>query len=205
MHADIDADLIYDEDLNYRDHMAEVVKKRKKLAPVRLELSREIDEEIIQSLCKNLKLDPKRVFEYDSPLDHSFLFQIEDQLRSHTDLFFAPRHPQPSPALDERKPIIPQILEEDKLIHYPYESIRPFLQLLHEAACDPDVVSMERDLSASPPVQHQHLCLLVRCHTPEPLEQGNPLCALYSGSSGRNVEPLMAAAPGLEPAASAFL
>ena len=104
--------------------MAEVVKKRKKLAPVRLELSREIDEEIIQSLCKNLKLDPKRVFEYDSPLDHSFLFQIEDQLRSHTDLFFAPRHPQPSPALDERKPIIPQILEEDKLIHYPYESIR---------------------------------------------------------------------------------
>ena len=126
--------------------MAEVVKKRKKLAPVRLELSREIDEEIIQSLCKNLKLDPKRVFEYDSPLDHSFLFQIEDQLRSHTDLFFAPRHPQPSPALDERKPIIPQILEEDKLIHYPYESIRPFLQLLHEAACDPDVVSIKMTL-----------------------------------------------------------
>lgn len=144
--ADIDADLIYDEDLNYRDHMAEVVKKRKKLAPVRLELSREIDEEIIQSLCKSLKLDPKRVFEYDSPLDHSFLFQIEDQLRSHTDLFFAPRHPQPSPALDERKPIIPQILEEDKLIHYPYESIRPFLQLLHEAACDPDVVSIKMTL-----------------------------------------------------------
>ena len=144
--ADIDADLIYDEDLNYRDHMAEVVKKRTKLAPVRLELSREIDEEIIQSLCKNLKLDPKRVFEYDSPLDHSFLFQIEDQLRSHTDLFFAPRHPQPSPALDERKPIIPQIMQEDKLLHYPYESIRPFLQLLHEAACDPDVVSIKMTL-----------------------------------------------------------
>ena len=144
--ADIDADLIYDEDLNYRDHMAEVVKKRKKLAPVRLELSREIDEEIIQSLCKNLKLDSKRVFEYDSPLDHSFLFQIEDQLRSHTDLFFAPRHPQPSPTLDERKPIIPQIMQEDKLLHYPYESIRPFLQLLHEAACDPDVVSIKMTL-----------------------------------------------------------
>ena len=144
--ADIDADLIYDEDLNYRDHMAEVLKKRKKLAPVRLELSREIDEEIIQSLCKNLKLDPKRVFEYDSPLDHSFLFQIRDQLRSHTDLFFAPRHPQPSPTLDERKPIIPQIMQEDKLLHYPYESIRPFLQLLHEAACDPDVVSIKMTL-----------------------------------------------------------
>lgn len=144
--ADIDADLIYDEDLNYRDHMAEVVKKRKKLAPVRLELSREIDPEIIQSLCKSLKLDAARVFAYDSPLDQSFLFQIQDQLRSHTDLFFAPRHPQPSPALDERKPILPQIMEEDKLLHYPYESIRPFLQMLHEAACDPDVVSIKMTL-----------------------------------------------------------
>ena len=144
--ADINADLIYDEDLNYRDHMAEVVKKRKKLAPVRLELSRAIDIEVIQSLCKNLKLSPERVFEYDSPLDHSFLFRIEDQLRSHTDLFFAPRHPQPSPALDESKPIIPQIMEEDKLLHYPYESIRPFLQLLNEAARGPDVVSIKMTL-----------------------------------------------------------
>ena len=144
--ADINADLIYDEDLNYRDHMAEVVKKRKKLAPVRLELSRAIDIEVIQSLCKNLKLSPERVFEYDSPLDHSFLFRIEDQLRSHTDLFFAPRHPQPSPALDESQPIIPQIMEEDKLLHYPYESIRPFLQLLNEAARDPDVVSIKMTL-----------------------------------------------------------
>lgn len=144
--ADIDADLIYDEDLNYRDHMAEVVKLRKKLAPVRLELSREIDDEIIGSLCKNLKLDMQRVFEYDSPLDHSFLFQINDTLRSHTDLFYAPRHPQASPALDERKPIIPQIVAEDKLLHYPYESIRPFLQLLHEAACAPDVVSIKMTL-----------------------------------------------------------
>ena len=144
--ADIDADLIYDEDLNYRDHMAEVVKKRKKLAPVRLELSRAIDIEVIQSLCKNLNLNPERVFEYDSPLDHSFLFQIQDQLRSHTDLFFAPRHPQPSPSLDESKPIIPQILKEDKLLHYPYESIRPFLQLLNEAARDPEVVSIKMTL-----------------------------------------------------------
>lgn len=144
--ADIDADLIYDEDLNYRDHMAEVVKLRKKLAPVRLELSREIDDEIIGSLCKNLKLDMERVFEYDSPLDHSFLFQINDKLRSHTDLFYAPRHPQASPSLDESKPVIPQIIAEDKLLHYPYESIRPFLQLLNEAARDPDVVSIKMTL-----------------------------------------------------------
>ena len=144
--ADIDADSIYDEDLNYRDHMAEVVKLRKKLAPVRLELSRELDTGVIELLCRNLKLDANRIFSCASPLDQSFLYQIQDQLRSHTDLFFAPRHPQPSAMLDEHQPIIPQILAGDKLLHYPYESIRPFLKLLSEAANDPEVVSIRMTL-----------------------------------------------------------
>jgi polyphosphate kinase len=55
--ADIDADSMYDEDLDYRDFMVELIKKRKKLAPVRMELSREMDGEIIDLLCEfwNLK------------------------------------------------------------------------------------------------------------------------------------------------------
>lgn len=49
--ADIDADALYDEDLDYRDFMAELIKRRKKLAPVRLELTREMDGEIVDVLC----------------------------------------------------------------------------------------------------------------------------------------------------------
>ena len=48
--------------------------------------------------------------------------------------------------LDESRPIIPRVLKEDKLLHYPYESIRPFLQLLNEAARDPEVVSIKMTL-----------------------------------------------------------
>ncbi len=144
--ADIDADSIYDEDLNYRDHMAEVVKLRQKLCPVRMELSRQIDVEIIELLCKQLKLDMNRVYEYDTPLDVSFLFGLEDALRNHAELFYAPRHPQASPDLDERRSILDQVAEKDVLLHYPYQSIRPFLRMLSEAAHDPQVVSIKMTL-----------------------------------------------------------
>lgn len=144
--ADIDADSIYDEDLNYRDHMAEVVKLRRKLCPVRLELSRQIDVDIISRLCAQLKLDLDRVYEYDAPLDMSFLFSIQDTLRSHAELFYAPRHPQTSPDIDEKRPVFDQVQEKDILLHYPYQTIRPFLRLLSEAAHDPQVVSIRMTL-----------------------------------------------------------
>ncbi len=144
--ADIDADAVYDEDLNYRDHMAEVVKLRQKLCPVRLELSRQIDVGIIQRLCNELKLSMDRVYEYDTPLDVSFLFGIEDHLRSHAELFYAPRHPQKTPDIDMNRPIMDQIAEKDVLLHYPYQSIRPFLNMLTEAAHDPQVTSIRMTL-----------------------------------------------------------
>lgn len=144
--ADIDADAVYDEDLNYRDHMAEVVKLRQKLCPVRLELSRQIDAGIIKRLCNELKLSMDRVYEYDTPLDVSFLFGIQDGLRSHAELFYAPRHPQKSPDIDESKPIMDQIARKDVLLHYPYQSIRPFLNMLNQAAHDPQVTSIRMTL-----------------------------------------------------------
>ncbi len=144
--ADIDADAVYDEDLNYRDHMVEVVKLRQKLCPVRIELSRQVDAGLLRRLCSELRLPIERVFEYDTPLDVSFLFGIEDGLRSHAELFYAPRHPQKSPDIDESQPILPQILQKDVLLHYPYQSIRPFLQMLTEAARDPKVTAIRMTL-----------------------------------------------------------
>lgn len=144
--ADIDADNIYDEDLNYRDHMEEVIKLRRKLCPVRMELSRAIDVEVVDTLCQQMKLDRSHVFEYESPLDLSFFSAIQDDLRSHSELFYAPRHPQPSPDIDLNECILEQIRERDVLLHYPYQSIRPFLRLLNEAARDPKVVSIKMTL-----------------------------------------------------------
>ena len=144
--ADIDADAMYDEDLDYRDFIVELIKKRKKLAPVRMELSKEMDGEIIDLLCGYLDLDPEYVFYNYTPLDLSFIFTIQDILRRETDLFFDKRVPQRSPQFNEDESIMDQIAKKDKLLSYPYESMRPFLKLLQEAAEDKDVVSIKMTL-----------------------------------------------------------
>ena len=144
--ADIDADALYDEDLDYREFMEGLIKQRKKLAPIRLELSRDIDKKGIVVLCEYLELDESHVFISSTPLDLSFVFQIQDLLRKHTELYFPKRTPQRSDQFQDGKSIIEQIREEDKLLSYPYESIRPFLHLLTEAAEDPDVISIKMTL-----------------------------------------------------------
>ncbi|MBQ8620394.1 MAG: polyphosphate kinase 1 [Clostridia bacterium] len=144
--ADIDADALYEEDIDYREFMAELIKKRKRLAPVRLELSRELDSDIVRTLCKYMDVRREHVFKNNTPLDLSFLYQIADTLRQKSELFYTRRIPQKSPAIDSSRPVLDQIREGDKLLSYPYESMRPFLQMLHEAANDENVVSIKMTL-----------------------------------------------------------
>ncbi len=144
--ADIDADALYDEDLDYREFMADLIKRRKKLSPVRLELSREMNGDVVETLCKYLDLDSTHVFRSQAPLDLSFLSQIQDILRKNQALFFEKKVPQKSPAFQEGRSLIEQIKESDKMLSYPYESIRPFLRLLSEAAEDEKVISIKMTL-----------------------------------------------------------
>lgn len=144
--ADIDADALYDEDLDYREFMADLIKKRKKLAPVRIELSRKLSEGSVKLICEHLAIKSQYVFRSQAPLDLSFVFQIEDALRKIPELFYERRIPRKSPAFTGDRPILDQIKEKDKLLSYPYESINPFLNMLHEAANDKDVVSIKMTL-----------------------------------------------------------
>ena len=144
--ADIDADALYDEDLDYREFMVELIKARKKLAPIRLELSREMDGDVVETLCEYLEVDKNYVFRGDIPLDLSFVFQIQDGLRKRTELFYEKRIPQKSPVFNSHEPILDQIAKKDRFLSYPYESIKPFLTMLHEAANDEDVVSIKMTL-----------------------------------------------------------
>ena len=144
--ADIDADALYDEDLDYREFMVELIKKRKKLAPLRLELSRDMDDTIVKTLCNYLDLDTRQVFRSFAPLNLSFVFQLQDRLCTRPELFFEKRIPQPSPEFDLEKPILPQIKEKDRLLSYPFESMKPFLRMLHEAANDKSVIAIKMTL-----------------------------------------------------------
>lgn len=141
--ADIDADAVYDEDLDYREFMADLVKQRKKLEPVRLELSRQLSQETVEELCKTLDMEKKAVFEGGTPLDLSFFFQIQDILRQNPNYFYPRYTPQKSAQFRGKDPFLPQIVEKDKLLSYPFDRMDPFLKVLREAAADESVVSIK--------------------------------------------------------------
>ena len=109
--ADIDADALYDEDLDYREFMADLMKQRRKLTPVRLDMSREIDVSVVESLCRYLKVEPERVFRSDAPLDLSFVYKLQDLLRMHPELFYGKRVPQKSASFRDGESILRQIEE----------------------------------------------------------------------------------------------
>ena len=144
--ADIDTDDAYDDEENYRDMMERIIKKRKKLCPIKLELSRNMSESTVRAMCDNLDLSTDRVFYSSIPLDLSFVFELQGYLSDKKELFYAPRVPQRNPFVDGKESMIAQIKKNDILLSYPYESMKPFFRLLREAANDESVVSIKMTL-----------------------------------------------------------
>ncbi|HKM32169.1 MAG TPA: polyphosphate kinase 1, partial [Oscillospiraceae bacterium] len=141
--ADINVqEALYDHDIDFRDAMGELLKKRKKLSPVRMELSDDIGGKLTQWFCEKLDLAQARVYVESAPLDLSFVWQLEGAIQSQKELFFNPLTPQKSVALKSGS-VIEQVSRKDVLLSYPYESIRPFIRLLEEAANDPMVISLK--------------------------------------------------------------
>ena len=144
--ADISLDDDFDIEVDARQNMSELISKRKRLRPVRMQLSRELSAEVINELCTRLELSPKQVFVEKAPLDLGYVFSLCPKCSQRSEMFYSKREPQPSRMIDDSLPMMAQIDKRDLLLSYPYESIKPFLRLLDEAAADPDVVSMKMTL-----------------------------------------------------------
>ena len=86
------------------------------------------------------------IIQVGTPLDLSFVFQLQGYLRDRTELFYDRRTPQMTPALNLKESILDQVAKKDVLLSYPFESIKPFLRMLHEAAEDEQVVSIKMTL-----------------------------------------------------------
>lgn len=144
--ADIseDDDSLLDCDFDFRNLMEQLIKKRKKLAPVRLQVfGGSPDSESVKYLCKRLEISDNQIFTASAPLDLSFTFALRSMFEKKKSLCYKPFTPQKSPAVSENLPMADQIRKKDILLHYPYESIKPFIRMLNEAAADPDVVSVK--------------------------------------------------------------
>lgn len=146
--ADIDTEMIYDEDLDYRDAMENLIKERKRMNPVRMEFTGTLNKKMMHALCKTIHVEKEHVFRPEVPLDLSFVFAIQSYLKNTNagELFYPRRTPRPTPQLNDKESLIPQILEKDVLLSYPFESMKSFINLLYEAAEDKSVVSIKMTL-----------------------------------------------------------
>lgn len=146
--ADIDTESTYDEYLEYREIMEKLVKKRKRMNLVKLELSRGLSKKMVSQLCKEIHVEKENVFLSGVPLDVSFAFSLQNYLRGKDDdtLFYRKRSPRMTAQIDHNKPVMPQIMKKDIMLSYPFESIKPFILLLKEAANDSSVVSIKMTL-----------------------------------------------------------
>lgn len=145
--ADIDVDeALGDDEQDYRKGVEKVLKTRNRLCPLRLEYTRHMNDSIIDRMCSFLGLTKKQIYHSETPLNLSFLFVVEDLLRTEKQLFFERRVPQQPLMIDPNRSVMEQARERDLFLSYPYESMKPFIKLLNEAAVDPDVVSIKMTL-----------------------------------------------------------
>lgn len=143
--ADIDPDGEgVEEEEDYRQHMKRILKKRLRLQPVVLAVSGSLEKATLKTIRKALELSRRSVFTCDIPLNLGYVFGIEGKIPEHlrNELLFTPFKPQPNPTIDMTRSIREQVLQHDKLLFYPYEAMNPFLDLVHEAAYDPECISL---------------------------------------------------------------
>jgi polyphosphate kinase len=144
--ADLDAEEALEdhEKLSYRKSMEILLKKRKRLAPVRIEFYGCESSDLEEHLIRDLNLKKEQSYRRCIPLSLSHIGEIKNIFKreKNPELYYPKVSPQMSPALNMQEPLIPQIMKKDVLLSYPYENFGIFIQLLREAAVNADVQSI---------------------------------------------------------------
>lgn len=142
--ADIDIDEDFaDDPEDYRHLMERLIQVRKRLAPVKMEYTRKLDASTVATICREIGLPEKQTFLCDTPLEFKFFGEIKDMLWDRKDLFYE-RMVSTIPAdINKAAPIMGQIEKKDRLLYFPYQNMKPYLQLLSEAAHTPEVDSIK--------------------------------------------------------------
>ena len=133
-------------DITVDEGMMELLKKRRKLAAVRLQFWPDAPQEIVKFLRDKLVVPADRCYTQTSPLDSGALFKLAGRISGdggHTELFYPTARPMQAPAGYD---LYTEVRKHDVLLAYPYQSIRPFIKMLLRAGADPDVVSIKMTL-----------------------------------------------------------
>lgn len=144
--ADINPDdEAFEYETDFRKKMEKLLRQRRRLAVVRVEISRPISDHFTEYFRRRLDVTDNQIFiSRTAPLKMDYADTLGDCLSSTrraalSDPPFSPQQPAMLPA---GQSLLKQALRRDILLSYPYESMEPFLQMIREAANDPAVVSI---------------------------------------------------------------
>lgn len=144
--ADIHAE---DEDCekneDFRKVMQKLLKDRRRLAPLRLEITSKPSPALYDFLKERLLLKDSQIFYTAGPLSMEYAYELDKRMnqRQKEHMLFSSYAPKMPQDVQSNESMFDQIKTRDRLLSFPYESIKPFLRLLDEAAKDPDVVSIQ--------------------------------------------------------------
>ncbi len=133
-----------DEDEDVRCRMKKILHNRRRMAVVRLECAAPLEDHLQNILCKKCKIHPEQIVITSAPLKLGYVFSMEAAIPTslRQALLYPPFHPQRSLWAEKGK-ITKQILLQDRLLSYPFESMEPFLQWIRESAYDPAVITIK--------------------------------------------------------------
>ena len=141
------ADFSLDEE-EAEDLLAEIQKQLKKRQwgeVIRLEVEEKVDKRLLKILKKELSVGSEDIYEISGPLDLTFLMKMYG-MSGFDHLKTAPYTPQPVPALMNEDDIFTNIRKNDILLHHPYQTFDPVVNLVREAAKDANVLAIKQTL-----------------------------------------------------------
>jgi polyphosphate kinase len=112
---------------------------------VRLEVAHNCPDELVDFLLARFELTRERLFLVNGPVNLNRLQAIYD-LVDRVDLKFPPFIPGLPAALKHNLGMFDAIKKQDLLLHHPYESFVPVIELVRQAAADPAVLSIKQTL-----------------------------------------------------------
>lgn len=138
-----DAEIDIDNDISTSliQKLEKGLKNRRKGKPVRFVYDKQMDPGLLEFLISKLNLARK-----DSIIPGGRIHNFRHFMDFPDNVFHVKRHrrkPFPHPALRNGKRITETVLEGDLMLHFPYHSFNPVIDLLRESAIDPDVTAIK--------------------------------------------------------------
>lgn len=140
-----DIDKFEDTETDYRNYVKKLLKKRANLAIVRLEIGNDISVSFRKELLKIIPVSDYQVFYDSTPLNTKYVSQLLENLPEYltSQLRYAVHKPVWPADIDKNSSVMDQIIQKDRLLFFPFDSVDPFIRLLNEAADRDDVVSVK--------------------------------------------------------------